>query len=637
MKSNKISLVAVRLLILITILSCTTCSSNDDYAHYPAKDGFPQWNALGSRIAFSTNRDGSEEIYTISNTGQGLTRLTQDPYSDNFWPIWSPDGTRIIYSSIKFGNHEIGGNYEIGIVNADGSHMKNLTQHSAFDWLECWSPDGSKIIFSSDRDGNMELYIMEADGSDVKRLTNHPLYDADARWSPDGSKIVYMSDRGERNYDIYLMNPDGTGKIQLTDNPSADMSPNWMPDGTEIVFESRRDGKTQVYLMDADGSHERRLTDTAYMCGYAVPSPDGSRIAFQSNREGNSDIFVINRDGNSLKNLSSHPANDRQLTWSPDGKKIAFRSDRDIEGILSDIYQVNMDGTGLINLTDNDSIPQTEIRDIRYGPDEANILDLWLVNGPTPGPLVIFFHGGGFSTGDKRGSMISPLLVRLLMADISVASVNYRLTDVAPFPAQMQDCALALQFLRNKASQYGIDPRRIGAAGESAGALISMWLAFNDDLSDRENPDPILRESTRLTAIAPSNGPGTLDLNLMQEMFNTTSVHPALLKFFQIAGPEDFTKPEKIRLYEEASPLHYVTADDPPVFMYYEQPNLPLPAGCTGAQYVHHPRLGILLKDKLDSLGVECHLRLMEDTPDGKPFEEVVSFFLQKFRSQEAD
>ena len=115
-------------------------------------------------------------------------------------------------------------------------------------------------------------------------------------------------------------------------------------------------------------------------------------------------------------------------------------------------------------------------------------------------------------------------------------------------------------------------------------------------------------------------------------MFNTTSVHPAFFPFFQITGPEDFTDPEKIRLFEEASPLYYITADDPPVFMYYDQRNIPLPAGCSGAQYAHHPQLGILLKDKLDSLGVECHIRLREDTPEGPPFDELVALFSSEVR-----
>ncbi|MFC1627521.1 hypothetical protein ACFL3H_00230, partial [Gemmatimonadota bacterium] len=88
----------------------------------------------------------------------------------------------------------------------------------------------------------------------------------------------------------------------------------------------------------------------------------------------------------------------------------------------------------------------------------------------------------------------------------------------------------------------------------------------------------------------------------------------------------------KIGLFEEASPINHATADDPPVFMYFNQPNVPLPPGCFGDQYVHHPALGYILKEKLDQLGVPCVLLLREETPGGTPFDEYVVFFRRNFR-----
>lgn len=100
-----------------------------------------------------------------------------------------------------------------------------------------------------------------------------------------------------------------------------------------------------------------------------------------------------------------------------------------------------------------------------------------------PAPLVIFLHGGGFRHGGKE--QVSPQLIRkCLEAGISVASIHYRLTDTAPFPAPMHDGARAVQHLRHKAKEFNLDPTRIAATGGSAGAGIPLWLAFHEDLAD---------------------------------------------------------------------------------------------------------------------------------------------------------
>lgn len=90
-----------------------------------------------------------------------------------------------------------------------------------------------------------------------------------------------------------------------------------------------------------------------------------------------------------------------------------------------------------------------------------------------------------------------------------------------------------------------------------------------------------------------------------------------------------------IPLFEKASPINYAFSDDPPVYMYYPQSNLPLPPNSTGRQHIHHPKFGIVLKEKLDNLGVECILKFRKDYPDGHPFEEYVKFFREKFEMTE--
>ena len=92
-----------------------------------------------------------------------------------------------------------------------------------------WSPDGSRFAFRSDRDdGNFEIYVMDVDGSNQQNLTNNHAYDWGPSWSPDGSRIVFHSYR-DGNWEIYVMDADGSNQQRLTDNPAADSLPCWSP------------------------------------------------------------------------------------------------------------------------------------------------------------------------------------------------------------------------------------------------------------------------------------------------------------------------------------------------------------------------------------------------------------------------
>lgn len=131
--------------------------------------------------------------------------------------------------------------------------------------------------------------------------------------------------------------------------------------------------------------------------------------------------------------------------------------------------------------------------DIAYGENANQVIDLYLAESEEPTPLVIYFHGGQFITGDERD--LGTLQVKdLLAAGISVASVDYRDTSEAPFPTPFEDAAKALQFLRFYASQINVDPTRIAGHGEEAGGNLALYLAMHDNLalprSEIEKLDP---------------------------------------------------------------------------------------------------------------------------------------------------
>lgn len=279
-----------------------------------------------------------------------------------------------------------------------------------------------------------------------------------------------------------------------------------------------------------------------------------------------------------------------------------------------------------------------DLADVKYGPHERNVFDLWKAKGEGPRPLVIFYHGGGFRNGDK-GQVSGRLLEGLLAKGISVAAANYRLTDSAPYPAQMHDSARALQFIRLHAAEYGIDPKRVGATGGSAGAGISQWLLMHDDLADPKSADPVLRQSSRMQCAVATAAQSSYDPRVHQEMFKASGVEGAMLPFYGLASPDDARNPKFFPLFEDASPINHATRDDGPLMLFYPQANAPLPENPPGHLYIHHPKFGILMKEKLDKLGVECVLKLKEDyvpaASDGRrtdPTDEYVAFFVGKLR-----
>lgn len=212
-----------------------------------------------------------------------------------------------------------------------------------------WSPDGTKIAFSSRRDGGTHrVYVLDLTTGATTRLAVSDNDDErDPSWSPDGSRIIFWSTRNNPpgNSEIYSVKSDGTDLRRLTNNDSADMYPIFSPDGSRIVFESGRDaGEGNIYVMGANGGNERRITSHPASDRYPSWSPDGSKIAFSSNRSGNYDIYIVEAGGGNERLLISRSGHDTYPAWSPDGSKIVFSGS-------GGLFMVSAaDGSGLIGL-----------------------------------------------------------------------------------------------------------------------------------------------------------------------------------------------------------------------------------------------------------------------------------------------
>jgi Tol biopolymer transport system component len=279
----------------------------------------------GGIIAFTSERDSYEDIYAINADGSGVRNITNHPTSDDTDPQWSPDGSQIAFASTRNGREDI---YVIAVpdrTDADGSNARRLTHHPAVDADPTWSPDGARIAFVSLRDGNVEIYVVDADGNNLQRLTQNTYNDFEIDWSPDGTCIAVSSQMGMYG-NIYLINveaalqdPAGHERQQLTDTDAHDAFPAWSPDGSRIAFISNREGggNWEIYVMDADGGNQERLTYTDAIEGPPSWSPDGTQIAFESDRDGDFEIYVMAADGTDVRPLTDNSVQDRNPDWRP--------------------------------------------------------------------------------------------------------------------------------------------------------------------------------------------------------------------------------------------------------------------------------------------------------------------------------
>ena len=312
----------------------------------------PAWSPDGSKIAFSSRSDGYRDIHVMNADGSGLRRINHDEFQDE-QPTWSPDGTRIAYMSWRGRDRR---DRQIIVVNVDGSTLTQITDGPEDYDHPAWSPDGNRIAFVSRGDDGSNIYVMNPDGTERDLLYEAPGWISSTAWSPDGTRIAFDLDvlgRSPYNKELHLINTDGSGLERLTYRRGTDSNPAWSPDGTRLVFDSEPSfqERSEIYVMAGFRTHYQRLTDnTASDYGHTW-SPDGTHVALVSDHGGDSEIYVANSNGAGIVQLTVNGHSDHSPEWSPDGRRIAFVSDRDGDG---EIYVMNADGSGVTQLTEND-------------------------------------------------------------------------------------------------------------------------------------------------------------------------------------------------------------------------------------------------------------------------------------------
>lgn len=246
-------------------------------------------------------------------------------------------------------------------INADGTGRTHLTDPTnSYDWDPSWSPDGSMIAFVRSKSTGENLLVMDADGSNVSTT----LAEADLpsafgviqkpAWSPDGITIAFCAvNQNTFKGKIFTVRVDGTGLTKLSGGADSDCSPAWSPDGSTIAVDSLdKNLYENIVLLSADGSTRVTLVSggNTYSPNWA---PSGAMLVFTKggffpgSGARTSDIYTVNVDGSGLTQVTNTPNRwEQEPAWSPDGTRITFwRSTVQVAYPFSDLWTIAPDGS----------------------------------------------------------------------------------------------------------------------------------------------------------------------------------------------------------------------------------------------------------------------------------------------------
>ena len=284
-----------------------------------------------------------------------------------------------------------------------------------------------------------------------------------------------------------------------------------------------------------------------------------------------------------------------------------------------------------------ETVPTPTLSNIPYGAHNKQVLDFWKAPSASAdklAPLVYYIHGGAWQHGSKEKNINGCIdVAALVKAGVSVVAIEYRFVKEAiadgidpPVKAPLSDAARALQFVRSKAKEWHIDKERIAAAGGSAGGCSSLWLAYHDDMADPSSDDTVARESTRLFGAAVRVPQSTLDPQQINDWLKGV---PYGGHAFGVSNKNFLNERERLLPWiKEYSPYAHVTADDPPVVMYYA-------SRFKDKLDAHSPQYGFHLAKRCKQLGLFCEVRGLENTPM-ENVSELTDYLIKRLKAKVA-
>ncbi|PZR07193.1 MAG: hypothetical protein DI536_28460 [Archangium gephyra] len=269
---------------------------------------------------------------------------------------------------------------------------------------------------------------------------------------------------------------------------------------------------------------------------------------------------------------------------------------------------------------------------LHYGPDAEQVMDVFLPTSSTPTPLVIFFHGGGFTGGSRDNAYTGGgnAIVQFTTAGIAYITADYRLLQNIGVETEgvrkcLGDAALAVQFVRRWSSVFNLDPSRVAVYGSSAGAGTSLWLAFHDDLAKADAGTEIERQSTRVTAAAALSTQATYDvLRWAPDVYgpeypaltndvllSQLTLRGTIVRFYGLPASHvadagailtTLTNSTYAAYRADADMLALMSPDDPPVFVQNAGANTA--PGTANFDLLHHPRHAVTVRNSGYDAGV---------------------------------
>ena len=365
----------------------------------------------------------------MNTDGSNVRRVTTHPAFDNY-PVFSPDGTQVAFQSNRDDEH-----VEVYVQNLnDGTTPRRLTTSTSFTGIapKCWSPDGTRMLVYTNRNAKAQIQLIDVEPVPVQLLLADEAADLSfPRMSADSRRVLYEARLADRSVELRVTDL-ATKRTAVAFRTEPDystllhLSPAWSPDNSLIAFSARANGNSDIFTIAPDGSDLRNVSRNPLSDSSPVFSADGREIVFARDTYGRAQLYRMDTNGGGQRRVTDAPGYEMSPAVSPDGVHLAFAGDRESRGL--DIFSIDLRKPG-----DEKRLAARRLHDVlpAFSPDGSRIAFIANSDG---NPEIYVMNADG--TG----------LVRLTRS---------RADETAP---EFSPDGKRVVFSSNRAGRFGINP-----------------------------------------------------------------------------------------------------------------------------------------------------------------------------------